>query len=321
MHLTSRSLPSLTLPLFTAIALQICAGCALIRTPLDIGSRRPYERAVPQDAPHHFEHVVIIVLENQDYETAMQDCYLKTLASQGVVFTNFKGLFHNSYPNYLAMVGGREFPVDEGDSDRQIDIRRGVHGETQTIADRIPAWKNYAEDYPTGPDAHEVIGSGLYARKHVPFASFEGTCTSNNLVSVPGDIDAIDHRFFLDADGDPKSFPEYVFYSPNMRNDGHNWSRLDLASAWLAKFVPRFQKTRVAPQTLVVITFDESACRGKSNHIYTLFLGPMLNPHRHEYDAPANHYNVLRTIEDNFGVQPLADGDGGANTIEDIWDK
>jgi hypothetical protein len=37
------------------------------------------------------------------------------------------------------------------------------------------------------------------------------------------------------------------------------------------------------------------------------------------YDQPLNHYNVLRTIEDNFGIEPLADGDGGAVTIEGIW--
>jgi hypothetical protein len=31
------------------------------------------------------------------------------------------------------------------------------------------------------------------------------------------------------------------------------------------------------------------------------------------------HYSVLRTIEDNFGLQPLTAGDRDAVPIKDIW--
>jgi len=36
-------------------------------------------------------------------------------------------------------------------------------------------------------------------------------------------------------------------------------------------------------------------------------------------DRQYTHYNVLRTIEDNFGLQPLAEGDRDAAPIIDIW--
>ena len=32
-----------------------------------------------------------------------------------------------------------------------------------------------------------------------------------------------------------------------------------------------------------------------------------------------NHYNVLRTIEENFGLCPLGEGDIGAKPITSVW--
>jgi acid phosphatase len=294
-------------------ALAWASGCSLIETPMAGASRGvvPCE-AAPE--PKHFRHAVIVVLENEDRDAALKDPYLNSLASQGALFTQFKGLFHNSYPNYLAMVGGREFPVSRWDSDAQIAVPAGPHGETYTIADRLPDAKNYAENYPFGDYGPRIASSGLYVRRHVPFASFVGASGAEHIVGVPGNIDDPDHRFFLDAQAD--SFPRYALYSPNLRNDGHDGG-LATASPWLKKFVERFRQTPAAHTTLLVVTFDESARRGSSNLIYTVFLGEMVKPG--VYDQPLNHYNVLRTIQDNFGVSPLADGDGGAVTIEGVW--
>jgi hypothetical protein len=36
-------------------------------------------------------------------------------------------------------------------------------------------------------------------------------------------------------------------------------------------------------------------------------------------DRHYTHYSVLRTIEDNFGLEPLAEGDRDAAPIKDIW--
>lgn len=291
----------------------LVSGCSLIETPMAAPSRG-VAACVAVSEPRHFRHVVIVVLENEDLEAALKDPYLKSLASEGALFTQFRGLFHNSYPNYLAMVGGREFPVSHWDSDSQIMIPVGANGETQTIADRIPDAKNYAENYPSDDPGARTAAGGLYVRRHVPFASFAGTSGPAHLVSVPANIDDPDHPFFRDAQSD--CFPRFAFYTPNMRNDGHDGG-LRTASPWLQKFVERFRSTPAAHDTLLVVTFDESARRGSSNLIYAVFLGEMVEPG--VYEQPLNHYNILRTIEDNFGVPPLADGDGGAVTIERVW--
>jgi hypothetical protein len=37
------------------------------------------------------------------------------------------------------------------------------------------------------------------------------------------------------------------------------------------------------------------------------------------YSAPYNHYNLLRTVEDNFALPPLAGGDATAVPIDGVW--
>ena len=70
--------------------------------------------------------------------------------------------------------------------------------------------------------------------------------------------------------------------------------------------------------TLVVVTFDESGENSPSNHIYTVFLGS--NVHPGEVNGRFDHFNILHTIEANFGLPPLAkDGDGRAEPIAGLW--
>ena len=73
--------------------------------------------------------------------------------------------------------------------------------------------------------------------------------------------------------------------------------------------------------TLVIVTFDESNPHSRDaavNHIYTVFLGPMVESGKTIVDN-YNHYNVLRTIEENFGLCPLGEGDIGAKPITSVW--
>src|ERR1700747_3496698 len=80
-------------------------------TKSEAGKQEEAARAAARAKAHHFDRVVIIVLENTDYERAMQDPNLTALASQGASFTNFHALFHPSYPNYLAMIAGTDFEL------------------------------------------------------------------------------------------------------------------------------------------------------------------------------------------------------------------
>ena len=271
----------------------------------------------------HFERVLIIVLENQDYVSAMSNPFMASLAARGTSFTNFKNIYHPSYPNYLAMIAGSYFGTR---SDHQISFPDDP--EHRTIGDLLD-WKNYAEDYPTRVQPYLKADAGKYARKHVPFLSFEKIQkeTYRNVVSV----DTKDpHNAFVTAvemfRKDPKQFPlpRYMFYTPNNDDDGHDpfyYSKkgLQKASRWLETFLrtwfPWDQKEMNG--TLVVVTFDESEGEQKNDRIYTVFLGDMVK--NQTVDKEYNHYSVLRTIEDNFSLPQLNSGDANAAPITEAW--
>ena len=285
---------------------------------------------------HHFDRVVIIVLENGDYEAAVKDKNLAALAASGASFSNFHALFHPSYPNYLAMVAGTDFGIHRRGrylADRQVNFPNDA--AHKTIADRLIAngldFKNYAEELPEGNcpfriDSQHVSKrkAGDYVRRHVPFLSFaevqEKWCDrvvrvdSNKGNSLLGD----DNFFVKDAKA---GLVAYSFYSPNMNNDGHN-TNVGVAGAWVRKFLDKTFSEKLRKGTLVVVTFDESD-HNSDNKIYTLFLGDMVKDASQQdpkvLDRRYTHYNVLRTIEDNFGLQPLSDGDREATPITDIW--
>jgi Phosphoesterase family len=271
----------------------------------------------------HFDRVLIIVLENQGYSSAMSNGFLAKLATKGTSFSNFKNLYHPSYPNYLAMIAGTSFGMH---SDRQINLPDDA--QHRTIADVLD-WKSYAENYPTAVQPYLEADKGKYARKHVPFLSFEKLQKEGyrNVVSV----DTKDpHNAFVTAiemfRKDPKKFPlsRYMFYTPNLDDDGHDpfyssGKGLQKASRWLDTFFrtwfPWDQKEMNG--TLVIVTFDESEGNQKNDRIYTVFLGDMVK--NQTVDKEYNHYSVLKTIEDNFGLPPLNSGDANAAPITEAW--
>ena len=252
--------------------------------------------ATTKVATEHFQHVIIVVLENTDYEAAQKITYLGQLAQQGASFADFHGVTHPSYSNYLAMVAGRNvFTV--------LDIQRDLN--ECSIADLLHAkglaWRNYAEGYPGTVDQCFTEASlGKYARKHVPFMSFipvqQKQC--GNIVNA--------NAFDLDrANG---NLPNYAFFSPDLDNDGHD-TDVARAAIWLKDFLDPLHSDGAWPKdTLIVVTFDELGNQSSryDNHIYTVLLGNMIKPNT-TIPGRRDHFDVLRTIEDNFGLCTLAD--------------
>jgi hypothetical protein len=269
-------------------------------------------------------------LENGDYEVAVKDQNLAALAAQGASFTNFHALFHPSYPNYLAMVAGTDFGTGERIkmlADGQVDFPDDA--AHRTIADRLIAggldFKNYAEELPDGNCPYKIgqqratdPKTGGYVRRHVPFLSFrevqEKWC--DRVVRVDSGKD--DNYFVRDA---RQGLVAYSFYSPNRNNDGHD-TGVKFAAEWLKNFLDDKFPESLRKGTLIVVTFDESD-HNADNRIFTLFLGDMVKDASQQdpkvLDRHYTHYSVLRTIEDNFGLEPLAAGDRDAVPITDIW--
>ena len=275
----------------------------------------------PSDAQSgkYFEHVVIVVLENQGAREALADPNIASLVKGGAWFSNYHGLAHPSLPNYLAMVGGSTFGV--------VDDHRPTPINAPTIVDRLEqkglTWKAYAEDYPgrcyLGSGAGEAritpkaVPTELYVRKHVPLLAFSSI--QNNAARCARVVNA--REFMRDARSG--HLPNYSFYSPNVFNDGHDTS-LETSSAWLKGFVQKVRGTMGMHQrTLLVVTWDEGGDEDSShNQVLTMFLGDVVTPGR--YDAKLTHYSLLRTIGDNFGLEPISRGDRTASPMPaSVW--
>ncbi len=308
------------------LAPTVAASPAKAQAPVLAQPPAPAQAPDPAPAPvvlggKHFDRVLIIVLENQNYSSVMKDPFLAQLAQMGASFSNFHALMHPSYPNYLAMVSGSVFGVQSND---QITLPND--NSHRTIADFLD-WKNYAEDYPSQPQPF-LVDRGKYSRKHVPFLSFAKIQQESfgNVISV--DPKDSHNRFVTDvqafrSDPEKHPLPRYMFYSPNGDDDGHDpvffpGRGLRKASSWLNTFFKDwFPLDEKMKGTLVIVTFDESEVFETTERIYTVFLGDMVKTG--EVTEAYTHYSVLRTIEDNFGLPPLNSGDSNAEPITEVW--
>jgi hypothetical protein len=267
----------------------------------------------------HFDHVVIVVLENQGTRQALADPNVAALVKRGAWFSNYHGLAHPSQPNYLGLIGGSTFGIDDDHTPPPINARTIV----TRLEEKGLTWKAYAEDYPGGCFLGSGAGKGyltpraspteLYTKKHVPFLVFSSI--QNDRRRCARVVNA--REFMRDArDG---ALPNYAFYSPNMFNDGHDTS-LETSTIWLRNFVQSLLTTvGMHQRTLLMITWDEGAGADfRSNRVLAILLGDGIVPGR--YADRLTHYSLLRTIEDNFGLLPVADGDANAPPVPDkVW--
>lgn len=252
-----------------------------------------------------FKKVFIIVLENTGLSEANKTAYLaKTLGPLGATFSNFHGEGHPSQGNYIAMTAGSTLGVS-GDG--------SVNLNAQHIGNLLEAkgmtWKAYAEGYPGS--CFTGGSKGKYARKHVPFISY--TNVSKNAQECAKIVNS--SQLALDVKNG--TLPDYSFYVPDLNNDGHDTS-VAFASDWLNKnFSGYLKDPNFMKDMLFVVTFDEDDGTDV-NSIFTLFYGPSVKPNVVE-SSRYDHYSLLRTIEDEWGLGTLGLLDAKAAPITAIF--
>ena len=201
------------------------------------------------------------------------------------------------------------------------------------------SWKCYAEDLPPDAEYKDKLQYDLskspaenlvnvppdkglfpYARKHVPFLSFPSIVSNpKRLARV---VNANEFETDLYCETVPHQLPHFSFYVPNLLNDGHNvteelyrpaannidlgpdTANLDNMENFLKFFLGDDPVAKFPPETLIVISFDEAYPYPFDYGIYTLLIGDFLEPGTINTD-PVNHYSLLRSIEDNFGLGSL----------------
>jgi len=250
------------------------------------------------------ERVIIVVLENTKVEDALNQPFQKELAQKGAFFSNYFAVTHPSQPNYIAMIAGSTFGVDTNSN---------VTLSAPTIADLLEragkTWRVYADDYPG--NCYLGASHNLYVRKHLPFLSFASVQNSPekcaNIVSS--------RRFRSDVVNN--GLPTYSLFVPNLDNDGHDTSPA-YADRWLKKtFGAMLMNTTLMKSTLFVVTYDEDDDHG-NNQIFTVFVGDSVRAGV-QSNTLYDHYSLLRTIEDIFGLGTLHQNDERAAPILDVW--
>jgi phosphatidylinositol-3-phosphatase len=86
--------------------------------------------------------------------------------------------------------------------------------------------------------------------------------------------------------------------------------------AWAKATLGSYVDWASSHNSLLVLTFDESETRTQGNPIATVLAGPMVAPGR--YPGRIDHYSLLRTIEDMYGLSPLG-ASVDRNPITGIW--
>ena len=185
--------------------------------------------------------VFTIVMENHSRGDILGNPsapYINTLANENAVAAGYHDSYvHPSEPNYIWMVAGENFGIlDDADPSGRNTIDSKSH-----LADQIePAglsWKTYQESM----GAACGLGShGSYAAKHDPFVYFSDLNGWDGAAFRPSprcDAHVVDYSV-LAADLDAGDLPDYVFITPNLKNDMHDGSVAD-GDRWLSREVPK----------------------------------------------------------------------------------
>jgi phosphatidylinositol-3-phosphatase len=222
-------------------------------------------------------------------------------------------------------------------------------------------WKGYMQDMALGEpktcrhpelNQHDETQSATkddqYATRHNPFVYFHSIidrpiCATNvvDLNALPGDL------------ASKSSTPSYSFITPDLCADGHDDTCADGSSpggyqginAFLSEWIPKITGSPAyADGGLVIVTFDEaeddnSDCCNEpmgpntpnnagpspgngGGRIGAVLLSPYIQPGSVN-DTPYNHYSLLRSTEDLFGLPHLANAaqEGLKPFEEDVFNR
>jgi hypothetical protein len=143
--------------------------------------------------------------------------------------------------------------------------------------------------------------SGEYARKHNPAPDFS---------NLPGKV----NKTFAQFPTDYGKLPKVAFIDPNLLDDMHSAS-IAAGDSWLQAHMNGYVQWAQTHNSLLILTWDSDNTKS-GNHIATLFVGANIVPG--QYSETINHYNVLRTIEQAYGL-PYAGQSASAAPITDVF--
>lgn len=303
--------------IFTLILVLVLAACSSNVTPTTAPLPTDTALAPTNDAPPvdgaseskalvpNFDHIVIIIFENWASDESLSSPLMPTfngLADQYTLLTHYYGVKHPSLPNYIALMSGETFDITENCTDCFFNAT--------SLPDLIEAsgrtWKTYQEDM---PEPCYIGSEDSYEQKHNPFVYFDPI-----RLDKPRCEKSVVPFTELKADIDANALPNFIFITPNICNDGHDCS-VGVADKWLSRqldvLIPALDAD--SSNYLVVLMFEEGdgdeGCCGlpeddAGGRVPVVFISPEVKK-GFEDDTPYNHYSLLRTMADAWGLPYL----------------
>lgn len=260
-------------------------------------------KSVPAANVPRPDHVIVVIFENRAFDKIIGKPaapYVNAFAGKGALFTQSYGIAHPSQPNYLALFSGSTHGV----TDNKCRDVSGDNLASELIGKGL-SFKTYSESMPWR--GYRSCKWRAYQRKHNPVASWPelGSTWSVNMAfsSFPENL---------------AELPTVSFVVPDQKHDMHDdvsEEGIRTGDQWLAKNLDPFVQWAATNNSLLIVTWDEDDGSSK-NRIATLFVGPMVKPGN--YATRINHYSVLRTILDMYGLRAIGET-AKYRPIMDVW--
>jgi hypothetical protein len=256
------------------------------------------EAAITATVPRP-DHIVLVMFENKKYSSingSSSAPYMNSLASQGAKFTQSFAITHPSEPNYIALLSGSTQGVTDDSCPVNFTNKENLAHQVNTAGF---TFKGYSESMPS--DGYTGCSSGTYRRKHNSWVDFNNVPATSNVrySTFPTNY---------------ASLPTVSFITPNMCNDMHDCS-ISTGDTWLKNNLDAYAQWAKTHNSLLIVTFDEDSGTS-TNQIFTVFVGQHVK--LGTYSESINHYSILRTIEDAYGLAAIG-GAASKSPITDCW--
>lgn len=258
----------------------------------------PAAQAATVTAVPRPDHVVMLIMENHSSANILGNAdapYINSLAASGANMTSSFAITHPSQPNYIALFSG----ALNGVTDNSCPNTLTANNLGAQLAAAGRTFVGYSEDLPSV--GYTGCTSGNYARKHNPWVNFTNVPSAANrpLTSFPTDY---------------ATLPDVSIVVPNLQHDMHDGS-IAQGDTWVHDTLDGYAQWAKTHNSLLVLTFDEDDNQ-LNNQIPTILVGQQVQPGA--YAERIDHYTVLRTLQDAFGLAPIANS-ASATPLLDIW--
>lgn len=299
-------------------------------------------RPVPAGAATtHLNHIYYIMMENQSFDGVIgrddanynvDTPFITQLAlTYGLSAMSF-GTTHPSLPNYLSLVGGDYYgiqddnascfanpkptPCDTARGQNLVDLLEAKHLTWIDLQQSMPSVGYLGTQYPTSPS-----GPVHYAQKHNPFLYYKDIAT--NATRLQHVVPLKNMNTLASLLTSPQTAPNFVFIAPDQCHDMHGTADcpsgdalLKAGDLYVKQLVTTITRSKAwGADSAIFIVWDEDDYSSRLGCCYSVFpkggghMAAIVVTPRYtapiQMSVPSNHYNELRTIEDELGLPHL----------------